>query len=103
MGHTLPSGYAIMNDEERIWHWSGYIYRGMRWAGEDGVEPCSILDAWEREGWKQADPDLDRVLPEISAILARMWMEPVVPFIAQVNRQMGTDFDVRHPLTKPGS
>lgn len=93
--HPLPDDYAQMNDDKRVAHWSAYLGRGMRWAGEDGYDEISILDANEIARLRAADPDIDRLMPPILAVLAKMWMEPIDAFFMRVNKQMGTAFEAK--------
>ena len=92
--HPLPENYARMSDEEKITHWSNYIYRGMRCAGGDGCDEISILDKAELEGYRATDPEIDMFMPYILGYLSRMWMEPVERFVGRANLQMGTDYEV---------
>jgi len=96
--HPTPHGYLAMSKEDKIAHWSGYLYRGMRWAGEDGCDEISILDEKEIARLRAADPDIDLLMPYVLLNLARMWMEPIESFVARVNKQMGTHFEVASTL-----
>lgn len=68
-------------------------------SGRRAASNCARMQSRKsvREGWKQADPDLDRLLPGILANLAQMRIEPVAPFVAQVYRQMDTQFSACSP------
>jgi hypothetical protein len=93
---TLRKDYQQMSDEDKIAYWYNNIYRGMRCAGEDGVEAISILDRRELEKLRANDPDIDMFMPYVLAHLARMWMSEPQEFVAKVNRQMGTEYEVVH-------
>ena len=88
----LPSNYHEMSENDQAAHWIGYIYRGMRSAGEEGYDEISILDRKELGKWKALDPQLENLLPKILEILADMWQVPKEAFFQRVNDQMGTDF-----------
>jgi hypothetical protein len=85
----LPSNYHEMSEDDQVSYWSAYIYRGMRWAGEDGYDEISILDRKELVKWKTLDPTIERLLPKVLESLAVMWQQPKDAFISRVNKQMG--------------
>ena len=91
-GIQVPLEYATMNDDDKVGYWYAHLYRAMRWAGEDGIEETTILDRREHAALLAADPDIDRLMPQILRHLARMWMEPASTFMAKVNSQMGTRY-----------
>lgn len=88
----LPENYHDMSENDQAAHWVGYIYRGMRWAGEDGYDEISILDRKELEMWKKLDPTIERLMPIILEGLAGMWLQPKDAFFQRVNEQMGSQF-----------
>ncbi len=88
----LPSNYHEMSGNDQAAHWAAYIYRGMRWAGEDGYDEISMLDRKELAKWKTLDPQLEKIMPKILDCLAEMCQEPKDAFFQRVNQQMGTDF-----------
>ena len=92
--HPIPHGYVEMSKNDKVAHWSGYLYRCMRWAGEDGCDEISILDEREIARLRAADRNIDQLMPYVLLNLARMWIEPVESFVARVNKQMGTNFEV---------
>ena len=93
--HPTPPGYAEMTDAQKVAHWSSHLYRGMRWAGEDGADEISVLDEREHMKLLAADADIDRLMPQVLAQLARAWLVPVDAFILRVNRQMGKNYQGR--------
>ncbi|QQP96646.1 hypothetical protein [Lysobacter enzymogenes] len=90
----LDPAYATMSPPERANHWVMLLHRQMRWAGEDGVREISILDRALLEQMRRDDPDVDALLPMVLTRLAAGWMREPAGFVAQVNRQMGTAFEV---------
>lgn len=88
----LPQNYQEMSENERVAHWVAYIYRGMRWAGEDGHDEISILDCKELEKWKTLDPQIETIMPKILEGIAKMWMQTTDAFFQRVNKQMGASF-----------
>ena len=94
----LPENYHDMSEDDQAAHWVGYIYRGMRWAGEDGYDEISFLDSRELDKWKELDPTIERLMPRVLEGLAGMWLEPKDAFFQRVNEQMGTQFS--RPLNK---
>lgn len=98
---SLPPEYAGWNATERIGFWTGLLYRQMRWAGEDGLEEITILDAPLLARMREDDPGVDALLPFVLVQLSRMWMTQPGDFVARVNAQMGTDFRV--PTGRPAT
>jgi hypothetical protein len=88
----LPKNYHDISESDQVAHWVGYIYRGMRWSGEDGCDEISILDRKELEMWKRLDPTIERLMPRVLDGLAEMWHQPKDAFFKRVNEQMGTQF-----------
>ncbi len=90
--HIFPENYHDMSEDDRVAHWVGCIYRGMRWAGEIGHDEISILDSRELDRWKELDPTVERLMPRVLEVLAGMWLEPKDTFFQRINEQMGTQF-----------
>lgn len=90
----LDSDCASMSPPERANHWVMRLHRQMRWAGEDGVREIGILDRALLEQMRRDDPEVDALLPIVLTRLATGWMHDPAGFVAQVNRQIGTEFEV---------
>lgn len=86
---TFPETYRAWSDPERIGYWVSWLHRGRRWAGENGQDEDIAFDpdVWQR--MKSVDPEIEDLLPDIIADLARMWMVDPDEMLATFRRRSG--------------
>ena len=57
--------YPAYSFEEKVKHWSGSLYRQMRWNGESGYDEYGIYSPEWHAAVLALEPEIDRIMDEL--------------------------------------
>jgi len=89
-GATFTERYRReFSPSERVSHWSLWLHRGRRAAGEDGHDEDTAFTPSAWRYMRAVDPDIEDLLPEIIDELAKLWTTDPVQMLAEFRRRAG--------------
>lgn len=68
----LPQEYAGWSEHEKVMHWTQFLYRVRRQAGEAGSDPDVVFDAALLEYMSSIDPNIRSIIHQVLDRLAGM-------------------------------
>lgn len=86
----LPERYRReWSRSERVSHWTLWLHRGRRWAGEDGHDEDAAFTPAAWQYMRETDPEIEDLLPDIIDELAQLWLTNPDQMLAEFRRRAG--------------